>query len=445
MALTGLDIYRQLPKTNCKKCGFPTCLAFAMQIAAKKASLDKCPDLTAEAKAALEGVSAPPIQLVSLGAGENKLEIGNETVMFRHEQTFHHPPGVGVEVSDELSLEELKDKVKQINALNFQRVGEQIKVEVVAVNNKSQDKEKFVKTIQTIITESNLILVLISSSPQILEEGLKICAEKRPLIYAATSENYSTMVELAKKYQCPLAVKGKNLEELTELTPKITSQGVKELVIDSGEREPQKVLFDLTQIRRLALKKTYRPLGFPAITFVEEKGYPAVLTASTYVAKYSGLIILSEAEAWQILPLLTLRQNIYTDPQKPIQVEPKVYEIGAVSETSPILITSNFSLTYFTVEGDVEASKVPSYILVIDTEGMSVLTAFAADKFTPAKIKEALLKNKFDQKVAHKKVIIPGYVAVLSGQLEEETGWEVMVGPRESSSLPAYLKNVWAG
>lgn len=446
MALTGLDIYKQLPKTNCRECGFPTCLAFAMQLAAKKTSLDKCPHVTEEGKAALEGASAPPIRLVAIGTGEKKVEIGNETVLFRHEETFYHPTAVAITLDDNLESDQLEKRIKAIQSLQFERVGQKIEVNLVAIRQSDNSPAaNYAQVVKKIMAQLDLPPVLMASSPESLEEALKVCAGRRPLIYAADSHNCQAVAKLAKDHSCPLAVKGSGLEELASLTEKISSLGVKDLILDSGRRDMVGTLSDLTQIRRLALGRTYRPLGYPTMAFTSEKDpLQEVAQACAYIAKYASLVILEAVEPWQLLPLLTLRQNIYTDPQKPIQVEPKIYEVGSVTDKSPLLVTTNFSLTYFTVEGDVEASKVPSFIAVVDTEGTSVLTAWAAEKFTAESIAVAVKKYGVAEKVSHQKLIIPGFVAVLSGKLGEELpGWKVLVGPRESSGIPAYLKTTW--
>ncbi|MFH0889222.1 MAG: acetyl-CoA decarbonylase/synthase complex subunit gamma [Planctomycetota bacterium] len=480
MALTGLDIYKLLPKTNCGECGVPTCLAFAMALATKKTSLDKCPYVSDAAKAALEIAATPPIQLVTIGTGDTKLEIGNETVLFRHEQTFYHPTGIAIEIPDNLPSQEIEKKTKYIQNLVFTRVGKQVRIELIAIRDISNNPDVFATACKTIISNSSLPLIQISFNPAIQEAGLKITGHRKTLIYGTNIQNYTAMAELAKKYNCPLgvvanppdrsSVRAGNLDELAELTPKITALGIKELVINPNSATMDKLLSDITQIRRLALKKAFRPFGFPVIVFSpvpndasqvvqnrdpEERPKSAgsfgngsdameeTLFAATFILKYAGIVVLKHNELWEMLPLVTVRQNIYTDPQKPIQIESKVYSIGNVTENSPVLITTNFSLTYFTVEPEVEASKIPSYILVVNTEGMSVLTAYAADKLNEKTITKALNEHNVAQIVKHKKVIIPGYVSALSGKLETESGWEVMVGPREASSIPSFLKNLW--
>jgi acetyl-CoA decarbonylase/synthase complex subunit gamma len=442
MALSGLDIYKHLPKTNCKECGFPTCLAFAMQVASKKIGLDKCPHVKDEAKQALESASSPPIKLITIGRGEDKLELGNETVLFRHEETFYHAPGIGFLIKDTLATEEIKKKIEEINKLKFERVGQEIKVDLIALENTSSDKEQFKRALRIILDNTHLHLILSSRNPQVIKDALADCKDKHPLIYAATKINFREMAGIAKEYSLPLAVKADSLEELSNLSKEIASLGVSELILEPPAYDLIGRIADLTHIRRLALKKNDRSFGYPTICFIESKDpFFQVLESASLIAKYSGIIILETMNPEHILPLLTVRQNIYTDPQKPLQVEPKIYEIGKVTDKAPVLVTTNFSLTYYTVESEVEASKVPAYIISVDCEGMSVLTAWAAEKFTPEKIAAALNSQEVIQKVSHKNVVIPGYVAVISGKLEEESGWKVIVGPREASGIPSFLKS----
>jgi len=444
MALTGLDIYKHLPKTNCKKCGFPTCLAFAMALAGKKTSLDKCPDITEDAKIALESASAPPMATISVGMGQSRVEIGGETVLFRHEKTFYHPSAIGITLSDSLEKERALQRIEKVNKLKFERIGIPLGVDLIAISNDSNNPDEFCDVIREVMEKSDLGLILISNNPATIDAGLKISAEKRPLIYAAKEGNREAMVDLAKKYSCSLAIYGRNLEELDSLSQKVVSSGVRDVVLDPGTRSLGGSLQDFTQMRRLALKRGYRPFGYPVIAFVNDNDpYREVSMAATYIAKYANIVVLDRIEPEEILPLITLRQNIYTDPQKPIMVEPKLYELGTPNENSPLLVTTNFSLTFFTVQPEIEASKVPSYLLIVEAEGLSVLTAWAAEKFTPEGIAEAMKKAEVEKKLSHRKVIIPGYVAVMKAKLEEESGWEVLVGPKEGSGIPRYLKETW--
>lgn len=444
MGLTGLEIFKLLPKKNCKECGQPTCLAFAMSMAAGKAGLDACPYVDATAREALDSAAAPPVALVKIGTGEKLLEIGNETVLFRHDKRFEHPTGIAVEVLDTLSADEVKAKVAAINKLVFDRVGQIHEVSLVAVVNASGDAAKFADAAKLVADNTKYPLVLITSDVAAMEKALEATAAGKPLAYAADATNYEAMTALAKKFEVPLGVKGANLEDLAGLVEKIVALGWKQLVIDSGAREVAQVLADQTQIRRLAINKRFRPLGYPTITFASNADLmQEAINAGVYIAKYAGIVVLSTADPAIVLPLITLRLNIYTDPQKPIAVECKIYEVGNPGPDAPVFITTNFSLTYFCVAGDTESSRVPAYIIPIDTDGISVLTAWAAGKLTPESIADTMVKLDIASKVNHKKIIMPGHVAVLSGKTQELTGWEVIVGPRESSGISSFLKQRW--
>jgi acetyl-CoA decarbonylase/synthase complex subunit gamma len=443
MALSGLDIYKLLPKTNCRECGFPTCLAFALALAKKVVALEKCPSVSPAAKEALQAQSQPPIRLVLLGDDKNKIEIGNETVMFRHEEKFHHPAAIGFVIEDSLSNDEIKQRLDKINKLQFERVGQLLKTDLIAIK-QTKDAERFAEAVLLASALVNFGMVLISNDASALALALKSLTGKRPLIYAARDKNLAELSGLAKEHNASLAISYESMDSLSELTKKANQAGVPDIVIDVNTgRHSSQVLWELTQLRRQALKKANRSLGFPLITVASGLGsYDEVVKAGDYIAKYSGIILLNGFQEWAVLALLTLRQNIYTDPQKPLQIEAKLYPIGNTTEASPVLVTTNFSLTYYTVLGEVEASKVPSNILSVNTEGMSVLTAWAAEKFTPDKISEGLKKSGAEEKVKHRNLIIPGYVAVMSGDLEEKSGWKIIVGPKEAAGIPSFLKNL---
>ena len=439
MALTALDIYKKLPQTNCGKCAFPTCLAFAMQLANKKASIDACPDVSDEAKELLESSAAPPIKLVKVGSGDREIEMGDEVVMHRHEKTFYHPVAYALMVDDDSP--DIESKVQAAGEMKFERVGQEMQLDMIAIRSKSDDPAKFSSAVSAVKGKTSIPLVLVSQNPAVIEEGLKVCGSDRPLIHAATKDNFEKMAELAKANNCPLAVlEDSGLEELAELSKKVKEAGVEGIVLDLGKKPLGKLFQELTLVRRLAIKKLFRPLGYPVIMFAEGEGASEGLEAEIGTMKYASIVVMKEADRAIMYPLLTLRQNIYTDPQKPIQVKPGIYELNGPAEDSPVLITTNFSLTYFTVAGDIETSKVPSYLLVADSEGLSVMTAFAADKFTADTATELIESCGIADKVNHKKIIIPGQVARMSGKLNENSGWEVVVGPRDSSGLPKYLR-----
>jgi acetyl-CoA decarbonylase/synthase complex subunit gamma len=447
MALTGLEIFKLLPKTNCKKCGKPTCLAFAMALAQKRAKLEECPDVSEEAKEKLAAAAAPPMRKIVFGRGDNQVQIGQETVCFRHEEKFHSPTVIGVTVSDKLSGEELKKRIDAVNALQFERVGTKIGIRAVAVINDSGSSEAFAKTAEAVKQSCNLALIFVSQSPEAIAAAVGKVKDGIPLLAYATPGTFEAMAKIAKENKCPLVAKADSMDALAELTEKIQVGGVEDIVLcppaEAGG-EIRELLYDLSKMRTLALKKVFRPLGYPTISFVTGSDVDSqVATAIGLICKYSGIVVVDTVEPYALLPMLTTVMNIYTDPQKPVQVEPKVYSIGEPDENSPVMFTTNFSLTYYSVESDVEASRIPSYILVVDTEGTSVLTAYSGDKLNEKTVADAMVKFGVEKLVKHRKLIIPGYVAVLSGKLEEATNWDVLVGPRECSMLPKYLQEVW--
>ncbi len=446
MALTGIEIYKLLPKTNCKKCGFPTCLAFAMQLAQKKVELAKCPDVSEEAKQTLEGAAAPPIKLVTVGAGDNLVKVGEETVLFRHEDRFTNPCGIAIKVPDTLDDAALNERLEALGKLRWTRVGMEIFVDTVALVNASGSADTFKAAAQKVVAGPVKSVVLMSEDADSLIAAAEAVKDSRPLLYSANKDNFQKLGEFCAKSKLPLAVSGASLEEIADLTSSLKELGVDELVITPTGQSVKENLHQLTKLRRMAIKKTFRPLGYPTVVDASVGAADELeqaANASIYVAKYGGVVLLDVAEPWQILPLLTMRQNIYTNPQKPIQVDQKLYEVGEPDENSPVMFTTNFSLTYFSVEGEVEASRVPSYILAVDTEGLSVLTAYSGDKLNEKTVAKAMAATGLEQKVKHKKLIIPGLVAVMSGKLEEETGWEILVGPKEASYIPKYLKEIW--
>lgn len=443
MPLTGLEIYKQLPKSNCKDCGFPTCLAFAMKMAAGQVGLEKCPHVTAEAKATLESASRPPIQLVTIGTDSNEIKVGNETQLYRHEERFYREAAVAVRLSDAMDEDAIARRAEAIGRLGFERVGTQIQVNLVAVDNESGDAGRFAKAASLAAEKSGLACLLISAKAANLDTAAEALSGKRPLLYIADPGQAEAAAKVAKEHNCPLAVRVDRLEDFAELTPKLNSAGLEELVLDPGTRGLKPTLEALTLLRRLALKN-FRAVGYPAVAFTStDDPTMQAVEASTYVAKYAGVVVTDASEPWQILPVLTTRQDIYIDPQKPVAVEPRLNAVGEVGADSPVLVTTNFSLSYYSVEGEVEASRVPAYVLSVDTEGTSVLTAWASDKFNAETITQAMKTSGIEEKVSHRQLVIPGLVAVLSAGVEDESGWSVQIGPKEASGIPGYLKKQW--
>ncbi|MEJ2598077.1 MAG: acetyl-CoA decarbonylase/synthase complex subunit gamma [Anaerolineales bacterium] len=436
MALSGIQIYKLLPQTNCKECGFPTCLAFAMKLAAKQVELSACPHVSDESQAKLAESSAPPIRLVALKSNGYEVKSGNEVVLYRHEKTFYNKPGIFIQVSDEHTPEEIQNLVVPAEKYTTNYVGMDLNLDGFAVKSSGGDPQRFANAVSAVREVSHRPLILMSKDPAVVEAGLRAIDGEYPLIYAADGETWEGMAALAKQYQAALAVTAPSLDDMADLTSKIKAKGIEDMVLDPAGHGLSASLALYTQIRRLALKKNFRDLGYPVIAFPETS-----LAATQAVAKYAGFVVLDHFSPEMAYALLVLRENIYTDPQKPIQVQPGLYEINNPTAESAVLVTTNFSITYFSVANEVESSGLPAWLLVTDAEGMSVLTAWAAGKFDAERIAKAVRGFNVADKINQKRVVLPGHVAVLSGELEGELpGWEIRVGPREAVDIPKFMK-----
>jgi acetyl-CoA decarbonylase/synthase complex subunit gamma len=433
MALSGIQIYKLLPQTNCKECGFPTCLAFAMKLAAKQVELSACPYVSDASKQQLAESAAPPIRLITLKAG-SEVKAGNEVVMFRHEKSFYNKSGLFIRVK--ASDPDLAKKVAATDAYKVNYVGMDFTIDGFAVE---ADGGDFVGAVKAVRAATKRPLILIAKDATLLDSALNLLAGESALIYAAELSDYEPLADLAKKHKVALVAKADSLDALADLTQKIKAKGVEDMVLDPAAATLSASLSRNTQLRRLALKNV-RSLGYPIIAFPCDAKDEGVAAAQA-IAKYAGFVVLSEFKPELLYPLLVLRENIYTDPQKPIQVLPGIYEINSPKPESPVLITTNFSITYFSVANEVEGSGLPAWLVVTDAEGMSVLTAWAAGKFDAERIAKAIKSFDLASKVSKKRIVLPGHVAVLSGELEEELpDWEIRVGPREAVDLPAFMK-----
>jgi len=444
MALTGIQIFKLLPKTNCKECGVPTCLAFAMNLASGKAELDSCPYVSDEAREQLAEASAPPIRPVAIGKGVRALTVGGETVLYRHEKTFYNPTGIAAVVASDISEGDLEAKLGTWNAFQYERVGLNLRPELVALRDVNGDKDAFGATAKKIAETSEFNLILMSEDKDVMAAGVEAAKAKKPLIFGATAGNIDDFGALALDNGLPIGVKAETIEDLVPLTDKLTGMGLKDIAIDSGSREIKASLEDQVAMRRAALLSGNRSLGFPTITFPCEMADNLdmeTLIAGMHIAKYAGITVLSDFSGETLFPLLLQRLNIFTDPQRPMTQDEGIYEIGNPDENSPVLVTTNFALTYFIVTGEVEGSKVPAWLLVKDSEGLSVMTAWAAGKFSGDDVGVFVKKSGIMDKVKHKELIIPGYAASIAGDVEEELpGWTITVGPREAAHIPAFLK-----
>jgi acetyl-CoA decarbonylase/synthase complex subunit gamma len=416
-----------------------------MKLAAKQAELKDCPYVSEESKIKLEAASAPPVRLVMVKGEDGNVQVGNETVLFRHEKTFYNKPGLFWRLKDTEDVETLKKKVASAESYHVDYVGIDLFLDGFAVEAASGQAGTFSEAVEAVRSTSKRPIILITSSPETAKAGLEALDGTRPLLYGADGENWEEMAQIAKEADVPLGIRAESLDELAELTKKLTDSGLEDLVIDPNASTYLDSLSQLTAIRRLAIKENFRPLGFPVITFPGSSDEAdETLLAAENIAKYGGFIVLEDFNPATLYPLLVLRENIYTDPQKPIQVQPGIYEINSPDPNAPLMVTTNFSITYFSIANEVEGSGWPGWLIVTDAEGMSVLTAWAAGKFDAERIAKAVKGFDVESKVSHKKLIIPGHTAILSGELEEELpGWEILVGPREAVDISSYLKAMW--
>ena len=444
MPLSGIQIYKLLPKTNCKDCGLPTCLAFAMKLAGKQIELSACPHVNAAAKAQLADAAEPPVRLITLKAAGREFKSGNETVLFRHEKTFYNKPGMFLRVRDDESSADIQSKVAAADAYIVRYVGMDLALDGFLVQSAApSDPARFANAVSAVRAKTQRPLILSTRDPAVMAAGLRAIPGECPLLHGADAGNWEALGDLAKQHGAALAVCAEHLDGLADLTGKLKSKGVDNLVLDPVNRQLGAALARQTQIRRLALKKEFRPLGYPIIAFPGDATDSAqeAIQAAQAIAKYAGFVVLDHFAPEMAYPLLVLRENIYTDPQKPIQVLPGLYEINNPKPDDPVLVTTNFSITYFSVANEVEGAGLPAWLLIVDAEGMSVLTAWAAGKFDAERIAKAVKESGIANKVTRKRLVVPGHTAVLSGELEEELpNWEIRVGPREAVDLPAFMK-----
>lgn len=437
MALKALDIYKLLPKKNCKECGDPTCLTFAMKLAQGKAEPDACPYLEDEAKAILGASTRPPIQKVTVGMGTLSITVGEEFVFYRHEKTFYHQPSIMYATSDADSDDEIRQVVHQVRGCRLTRIGMDLLLNGLAIIAESGSPQRFAEAI-TVATAGNtdLPLVLMASDPGVMEAGLAICGNFMPLIWAADDQNLESFCALAKKYGAPLVVRGKDLENLATTAEACTKCGITQLMLDLSGPEGEFVR-NSTLVRQVALARTVPSLGYPVFYDVRDTGFSGLICG---IAKFASIIVTKPLSRIDMQAALVMRQNIYTDPQKPIQMTPGLYRVGTPTRNDPVFLTVNFSLTYFTLQGYLEATRRSCWLLIVDTEGMSVLTAVAAGKLSESVVKDSLEKFTVAAEVDHRNLIIPGYASPLSGRIEEYTGWKVIVGPRDAAEIAAFME-----
>lgn len=447
MALSGIEIFKYLPKTNCAKCGVPTCLAFAMSLAAGKAELAACPFISEESKIKLEEASAPPIRPVSIMTGGKPLKIGGETVMFRHEKRFENPPGIAIVISDTMQEPEIDRRLKSLEVFTYTRVGATLRPEMVALKYESGNPGVYAALASKSKIQTDAGIILMCQDAEAIKAAAETCGDRKPILCAITVSNFDLLAPLAKELNVPVVARAENIDQLAELTGRLSALGINNIILDAGARNLKNALADQIALRRLALLRRNRGLGFPTMVFPAEMTDNPIkesLIAAVLMAKYAGIIVLSDFKGDTLFPLLVARLNLYTDPQRPLATAEGIYDINGPDENSPVAITCNFSLTYFLVSGEIENTRMPAHLLIKDTEGLSVMTAWAAGKFGADNIGGFVKKSGIAERVKHRKLIIPGYIAQESGGLEEELpDWEIMVGPREAAHLMPYLKSNW--
>jgi acetyl-CoA decarbonylase/synthase complex subunit gamma len=450
MALTGLQIQKLLPQTNCRECGANTCLAFAMQLAAKKADLSKCPYASEDAKKILGAASEPPVKLIELGA-DRSLKLGEETVLYRHEKSFAHRTAIAINVNDTDLPEEIERTLKDIRDYRLVRSGEEMSIDMVSVTEKSGVAESFIRLAQQAWDTTHKPLVLRSSKPEILRGAARAVQGSRSVLASATSESADVLRAIALECGHALAITGEDVNAIAPLADKLKKDGFGNLLLDFRAKSLSEQFQTNSIARRAALKSGVKFLGYPGLRFLDAQGredglWDVTASAVTEICKYGGICVLPSLDPAQLVILFTLRLNLYTDPQKPIQVEPKLYAIGEPKPDSPVFVTTNFSLTYFIVSGEIENSGISSWLLVPECEGMSVLTAWAAGKFSGATIGKFAKAIGLDDSVTNREIIIPGYVSQISGELEENLhGWKVLVGPQDAADIESFVKVKFLG
>ena len=449
-----MDVYRLLPKTNCAKCGEASCMAFATKLSQKEIDLELCTQLSANEADKLVDVLAPAVKEIMVGKGNKAMMIGGDEVLYRYELTYYNPTPLVIDISDDMDPDAFEERVKKIENTEFERTGEILTLDAIALRNKSGDASKFKEAAEK-LKNSKLALVLCSFDPEAMKAALEAVGDERPLIYGATENNIEEMAALALEYNCPVALFVPNdLEKMKELSRILRVKGIKDIILDPGTYVNGGIgdtLDNFVMIRRLAIEERdedfrFPILGVPAIAWLESDeddvntAIKEATIAATLLDKYADVMIIHGTEIWELIPVLTLRQSVYTDPRKPQAVDPGLYEFGEVNEDSPVALTTNFALTYYTVEGDLKSGKANGYLLVLDTEGRAVDVSVAGSQFNGKSVADLIKETGIEDKVKTRKMVIPGLGAPVSGEIEDESGWEILVGPRDSSALSDFLR-----
>jgi acetyl-CoA decarbonylase/synthase complex subunit gamma len=460
--LSPIEVYKMLPMTNCKECGESNCMAFAAKLVNREATLQECPPLMdpkyTEAYNKLWTLLKPAVKAVEVGIGDKAVTLGGEYVLYRHEFTYFNLPSIAIDVSDEMTSEEFEARIKIADEFEYEYIGMPLTLDMVAVRSTSNDPARFEAAVRKAAGLTEMPMVLCALTPDVMKTALSSVGMKRPLIYAATKDNWKEMADLALTYNCPLVISAPfDLDSLKGLARTLNEYGVEDIVLDPGTQWDEgisKTLDNFTILRWDAINEEEEYLGFPLLgapiaAWTEKTDDPLInewneaMLTSALIARYSDLLVVHSVSGWSLLPLVFLRQNIYTDPRKPVSVEAGVFNYGNPDENSPVLLTTNFALTYYTVASDIEGAKMDCYLVVVDSEGLSVESAVAGRKLTADTIAEALATFEVGDLVKHRHLIIPGRAARLSGEIQETSGWTVSVGPLDSSGAAKFVEDNW--
>ena len=442
MALKGLDIFKLSPKKNCKECGSPTCMAFCMKVAQGAISIDKCPYFSDDAKAMLNEATAPAMKTITFGKDH---KLGGETVMFRHEKTLVNKNLYSVPVSTSMTEAEVDKKLADMAKVDYERIGERMYVETIFVRNEGADAAAYAALAQKALATGR-DLILECWDVECAKAALAAVKDSKPILDGATPANWEAMNEVAKENGVVLGVWAENISDLYDTVKKLEAAGNKNLILDVTGKTGKETLANAVLVRRTAIKDGDRSFGYPSIVNLSKicggDMHMETAYAAMFTEKYASIIVLDNMTYAQALPLYGLRQNIFTDPQKPMKVESKIYPLNGADENSPCALTVDFALTYFLVSGELERSNQPVNLIITDASGMSVLTAWAAGKFSSTSVKKTFADLDIENKIKNRTLIIPGKVAVMKGEIAEKLpGWNVVVGPTEAVQLPKYMKD----
>jgi acetyl-CoA decarbonylase/synthase complex subunit gamma len=442
MALKGLDIFKLSPKKNCKECGSPTCMAFCMKVAQGAVALDKCPYFSEEAKAKLSEATAPPMKTITVG---NDIKLGGETVLFRHEKTLVNRNRFAVPVCTCMDEAAADQKLADIQKVDYERIGEREYIEFVMVRCEKDSADKWEDLVKK-AAATGRTLILNCTCPECAKKALAICKDGKPILNGATPENHEEMSAIATEAGVTLGVHADSLSELHDLIAKLEAAGNKNLIIDVTGKTVKETFANTVLVRRTALKDGDRTFGYPSIVDLAKLAagdeHLETALAAVFTLKYGSIIVMERLGYAEALPLYGLRQNVFTDPQKPMKVAPGIYPMNGATPDDPCMLTVDFALTYFLVSGEIERSNVPVNLLITDASGMSVLTAWAAGKFSSSSIKKFFDEFELDKKINNRTLVIPGKVAVMKGEIQDKLpDWNVVVGTREAVEIVKFLKD----